>query len=57
MARSAAFQRLARTICIADVVLDFTNLRAGEHTSSFCEWQGFTEGGAVSGLRAAAEAL
>ncbi len=30
---------------------------AGEHTSSFYEWQGFMEGGAVSGLRAAAEVL
>ncbi len=29
----------------------------GEHTSSFYEWQGFMEGGAVSGLRAAAEVL
>jgi len=28
---------------------------AGEHTSSFYEWQGFMEGGVVSGLRAAAE--
>jgi monoamine oxidase len=30
---------------------------AGEHTSSFYESQGFMEGGAVSGLRAAAEVL
>jgi monoamine oxidase len=30
---------------------------AGEHTSSFYENQGFLEGGAVSGLRAAAEVL
>ena len=30
---------------------------AGEHTSSFYESQGFMEGGAVSGLRAAAEIL
>src|SRR5262245_11927636 len=30
---------------------------AGEHTSSFYEWQGFMEGGALSGLRAAAEVL
>jgi monoamine oxidase len=30
---------------------------AGEHTSSFYEWQGFMEGGVVSGLRAAAEVL
>ena len=30
---------------------------AGEHTSSFYEFQGFMEGGAVSGLRAAAEVL
>jgi monoamine oxidase len=28
---------------------------AGEHTSSFYEWQGFMEGGALSGLRAAGE--
>jgi monoamine oxidase len=28
---------------------------AGEHTSSFYEWQGFMEGAALSGLRAAAE--
>ena len=32
-------------------------LFAGEHTSSFYEWQGFMEGAALSGLRAAAEAL
>ena len=30
---------------------------AGEHTSSFYEWQGFMEGAALSGLRAAAEIL
>jgi monoamine oxidase len=30
---------------------------AGEHTSSFYEWQGFMEGAAVSGLRAAGETL
>lgn len=30
---------------------------AGEHTSPFYEWQGFMEGAAVSGLRAAAEVL
>ena len=30
---------------------------AGEHTSSFYEWQGFMEGGVVSGLHAAAEVL
>jgi monoamine oxidase len=30
---------------------------AGEHTSSFYEFQGFMEGGAASGLRAAAEVL
>jgi monoamine oxidase len=30
---------------------------AGEHTSSFYEWQGFMEGAAVSGLRAAKEIL
>lgn len=30
---------------------------AGEHTSSFYEWQGFMEGGALSGLRAAGEVL
>jgi monoamine oxidase len=30
---------------------------AGEHTSSFYENQGFLEGGAQSGLRAAAEVL
>lgn len=30
-------------------------LFAGEHTSSFHEWQGFMEGGALSGLRAASE--
>jgi len=30
---------------------------AGEHTDSFYEWQGFMEGGALSGLRAAAEVL
>ena len=29
---------------------------AGEHTSSFYEWQGFMEGAALSGLRAANEA-
>ena len=29
---------------------------AGEHTSSFYEWQGTMEGAALSGLRAAAEA-
>jgi monoamine oxidase len=28
---------------------------AGEHTSSFYEWQGTMEGAALSGLRAAAE--
>jgi len=28
---------------------------AGEHTSSFYEWQGFMEGAALSGLRAASE--
>jgi monoamine oxidase len=28
---------------------------AGEHTSSFYEWQGFMEGAALFGLRAAAE--
>lgn len=28
---------------------------AGDHTSSFYEWQGFLEGAALSGLRAAAE--
>ncbi len=32
-------------------------LFAGEHTSSFYEWQGFMEGAALSGLRAAGEAL
>ncbi len=32
-------------------------LFAGEHTSSFYEWQGFMEGAALSGLRAAAEVL
>lgn len=31
-------------------------LFAGDHTSSFYEWQGFMEGAALSGLRAAAEA-
>jgi monoamine oxidase len=31
-------------------------LFAGEHTSSFYEWQGFMEGAALSGLRAASEA-
>lgn len=31
-------------------------LFAGEHTSSFYEWQGFLEGAALSGLRAANEA-
>ena len=30
---------------------------AGEHTSSFYEWQGFMEGAAVSGVRAAGEAF
>lgn len=30
---------------------------AGEHTDSFYEWQGFMEGGAASGVRAAAEVL
>jgi monoamine oxidase len=30
---------------------------AGEHTSSFYEWQGFMEGAALSGLRAAGEVL
>jgi monoamine oxidase len=30
---------------------------AGEHTSSFYEWQGFMEGGVVSGLRAADEVM
>lgn len=30
---------------------------AGEHTSSFYEWQGFMEGAALSGLRAASEVL
>ena len=30
---------------------------AGEHTSSFYEWQGFMEGAALSGLRAAGEAF
>jgi monoamine oxidase len=30
---------------------------AGEHTSSFYEWQGFMEGAALSGVRAAGEAL
>jgi monoamine oxidase len=28
---------------------------AGEYTDSFYSWQGFMEGGALSGLRAAAE--
>jgi monoamine oxidase len=28
---------------------------AGDHTSSFYEWQGFMEGAALSGLRAAGE--
>lgn len=28
---------------------------AGEHTSSFYEWQGFMEGGALSGIRVASE--
>ncbi|TXH68376.1 MAG: FAD-dependent oxidoreductase [Lysobacteraceae bacterium] len=32
-------------------------LFAGEHTSSFYEWQGFMEGAALSGLRAANEAM
>jgi monoamine oxidase len=32
-------------------------LFAGEHTSSFYEWQGFMEGAALSGLRAAGEVL
>jgi monoamine oxidase len=32
-------------------------LFAGEHTSSFYEWQGFLEGAALSGVRAAKEAL
>ena len=32
-------------------------LFAGDHTSSFYEWQGFMEGAALSGLRAAGEAL
>jgi monoamine oxidase len=32
-------------------------LFAGEHTSSFYEWQGFMEGAALSGLRAAGEAI
>lgn len=32
-------------------------LFAGDHTSSFYEWQGFMEGAALSGLRAAAETL
>jgi monoamine oxidase len=32
-------------------------LFAGEHTSSFYEWQGFMEGAALSGVRAAGEAL
>jgi monoamine oxidase len=30
---------------------------AGEHTSSFYEWQGFMEGAALSGARAATEVL
>jgi monoamine oxidase len=30
---------------------------AGEHTSSFYEWQGFMEGAALSGLRAASEVV
>ena len=29
---------------------------AGDHTSSFYEWQGFMEGAVLSGLRAASEA-
>lgn len=32
-------------------------LFAGDHTSSFYEWQGFMEGAAISGLRAAGEVL
>lgn len=32
-------------------------LFAGEHTSSFYEWQGFMEGAALSGLRAAREVV
>jgi monoamine oxidase len=32
-------------------------LFAGEHTSSFYEWQGTMEGAANSGLRAASEAF
>ena len=31
-------------------------LFAGDHTSSFYEWQGFMEGAVLSGLRAASEA-
>ena len=31
-------------------------LFAGDHTSSFYEWQGFMEGAVLSGLRAAGEA-
>ncbi|HEX3036746.1 MAG TPA: FAD-dependent oxidoreductase [Thermodesulfobacteriota bacterium] len=30
---------------------------AGEHTNSFYEWQGFMEGAALSGIRAAREIL
>ncbi len=42
---------------IADVEMEAAgNLYfAGEHTSSFYEWQGFMEGAALSGLRAAGE--
>jgi len=32
-------------------------LFAGEHTSSFYEWQGLMEGAALSGVRAAQEAF
>jgi monoamine oxidase len=44
------------TICDQEAVPVGNVFFAGEHTSSFYEWQGFMEGAALSGLRAAAEA-
>ena len=43
------------TICDEEAVPVGNVVFAGEHTSSFYEWQGFMEGAALSGLRAAGE--
>jgi hypothetical protein len=35
----------------------FNELFAGEHTNSFYDWQGFMEGGALSGIDAVGQAV